>query len=45
MNNIIQQICENYISEVLDFFDAGTIRTLDEMELSLRKRPIFISEI
>lgn len=38
MNNIIQQICENYITEVLDFFDAGTIRTLDEMEAELKKK-------
>lgn len=29
MNNIIQHICENYINEVLDFFAAGTIRTLN----------------
>jgi hypothetical protein len=38
VNNIIQQICENYISEVLDFFDAGTIRTLDEMETELKEK-------
>lgn len=38
MNNIIQQICENYITEVLDFFDAGTIRTLDEMEAELKEK-------
>lgn len=38
MNNIIQQICENYISEVLDFFDSRTIRTLDEIEVDLREK-------
>ena len=38
MNNIIQQICENYISEVLDFFDTGTIRTLDEIETELKEK-------
>lgn len=38
MNNIIQQICENYITEVLDFFDAGIIRTLDEMEAELKEK-------
>jgi hypothetical protein len=38
VNNIIQQICENYISEVLDFFDTGTIRTLDEMETELKEK-------
>lgn len=38
MNNIIQQICENYISEVLDFFNAGAIRTLDEMETELKEK-------
>ena len=38
MNNIIQQICENYISEVLHFFDARTIRTLDEIEIDLREK-------
>ena len=38
MNNIIQQICENYISEVLNFFDADKIRTLDEMETELKKK-------
>lgn len=45
MNKIIQQICENYISEVLDFFGTGTIRTLDEMETNLKKRQIVTSEI
>jgi len=38
VNNIIQQICENYISEVLDFFDTGTIRTLDEIETELKEK-------
>jgi hypothetical protein len=38
VNNIIQQICENYISEVLDFFDTGAIRTLDEMETELKEK-------
>ena len=38
MNKIIQQICENYISEVLDFFGTGTIRTLDEMETDLKEK-------
>ena len=38
MNNIIHQICENYISEVLNFFNTRTIRTLDEMETELRKK-------
>jgi hypothetical protein len=38
VNNIIHQICENYISEVLNFFGAGTIRTLDEMETELREK-------
>jgi hypothetical protein len=38
VNNIIQQICENYIREVLDFFDTGTIRTLDEMETELKEK-------
>jgi len=37
VNNIIQQICENYISEVLNFFDADKIKTLDEMESELKK--------
>lgn len=38
MNNIIQQICENYISEILNFFDTDIIRTLDEMETELKKK-------
>ena len=38
MNNIAQQICKNYISEVLDFFDTGTIRTLDEIETELTEK-------
>ncbi len=38
MNNIIQQICENYISEVLNFFDGEKVRTLDEMETGLREK-------
>jgi len=38
VNNIIHQICENYISEVLNFFNTRTIRTLDEMETELRKK-------
>jgi len=38
VNNIIQQICENYISEVLNFFDTGAIRTLDEMETELKEK-------
>jgi len=38
VNNIIQQICEDYISEVLDFFDARTIKTLDEMETELKEK-------
>jgi hypothetical protein len=38
VNNIIQQICENYISEVLNFFDAETIRTLDEIETELKEK-------
>jgi len=37
VNNIIQQICENYISEVLNFFDGEKVRTLDEMETGLRE--------
>jgi cation transport regulator ChaB len=38
VNNIIHQICENYISEVLNFFNTRTIRTLDEMETELREK-------
>jgi len=38
VNNIIQQICEKYISEVLDFFDSRTIRTLDEIECDLKEK-------
>jgi hypothetical protein len=38
VNNIIQQICENYISEILNFFDTDIIRTLDEMETELKKK-------
>ena len=38
MNNIIQQICEEYISEILDFFDSRTIRTLDEVEVDLKEK-------
>jgi len=38
VNNIIQHICENFISEVLNFFDAGTIRKLDEMETVLKEK-------
>ena len=38
MNNIIQQICEKYITEVLEFFDTETIRTLDEMEMELKEK-------
>jgi hypothetical protein len=38
VNNIIQQICENYIKEVLDFFDAGTVRMLNEMETELSEK-------
>ena len=38
MNNIMQQICENYISEVLHFFDSGAIRKLDEIEVVLKEK-------
>jgi hypothetical protein len=38
VNNIIQQICEEYISEILDFFDSRTIRTLDEVEVDLKEK-------
>jgi len=38
VNNIIQQICGNYISEILDFFEVNTIRTLDEMETELKEK-------
>jgi len=38
VNNIIQHICESFISEVLNFFDAGTIRKLDEMETVLKEK-------
>lgn len=38
MDNIIQQICKDYISEVLDFFDITTIRTIDEIEVELKEK-------
>jgi hypothetical protein len=38
VNNIIQQICENYISEVLNFFGTSKIRTIDEMETELKEK-------
>jgi len=38
MNNIIQQICENYISEVLDFFGGRELRKIDEIEKNLKEK-------
>lgn len=38
MNNIIHQICENYISEVLDFFGGSELRKVDEIEKDLKAK-------
>lgn len=38
MNNIIQQICENYISEVLEFFGGSNLRKIDEIEKDLKSK-------
>ena len=32
MNNIVQQICEEFINEVAGFFVSGSIRKIEEME-------------
>ena len=38
LNNIIQQICEKYISEVLDFFGGMELRKIDEIEKELKAK-------
>jgi len=38
VNNIIQQICENYISEVLEFFGGSNLRKIDEIEKDLKSK-------
>ena len=37
MNNIVLQICEEFISEILDFFDSDSVRKLEEMETTLKE--------
>jgi len=38
VNNIIQQICENYISEILNFFGGNELRKIDEIEKELKEK-------
>lgn len=38
MSNIVLQICEKFIGEVLGFFGDGQVRTIDEMEVSLKEK-------
>jgi len=38
VNNIIQQICENYISEILYFSGGSEIRKIDEIEKELKAK-------
>jgi len=38
VNNIIQQICENYISEILNFSGGSEIRKTDEIEKELKAK-------
>jgi hypothetical protein len=38
VNNIVQQICEKFINEVTGFFASGSIRKIEEMETTLKKK-------
>ena len=38
MNTIVQQICEEFINEVTGFFASGSIRKIEEMETTLKKK-------
>lgn len=38
VSNILLQICEKFIGEVLGFLGEGQVRTIDEMEVSLKDK-------
>lgn len=38
MRNIIAQICENFISEVTNFFGEGKIKSIEEIEINLKQK-------
>lgn len=38
MGNIIAQICENFISEVTNFFGENKIKSIEEMEINLKQK-------
>ena len=37
MNNIVLQKCEEFISEISDFFYSDSVRKLEEMETTLKE--------
>ena len=37
VNNIVLQKCEEFISEISDFFDSDSVRKLEEMETTLKE--------
>lgn len=38
MNNIVLQICEKFIGDVAEFFGAGSIKKIEEMEKTLEEK-------
>lgn len=38
MNNIVLQICKKFIGEVVNFFDSGSTKKIEEMEKALKEK-------
>jgi hypothetical protein len=38
VNNIVQQICEQFTSDVVGFFASGSIKNIEEMETTLKRK-------